>query len=41
VLDEHARDGWQLTTLPALEVKDRTGPGSTEGLLATFERPAH
>ncbi len=39
VLNEHARDGWQLTSLTAVEVKGRIGPGGTEGLLATFERP--
>ena len=41
VLNEHARDGWQLKALTAVEVKGRIGPGGTEGLLATFERPAH
>jgi xanthine/CO dehydrogenase XdhC/CoxF family maturation factor len=39
VLNEHARDGWQLKTLTSVEVKGRIGPGGTEGLLATFERP--
>lgn len=41
VLNEHARDGWQLKSLTAVEVKGRIGPGGTEGLLATFERPVH
>ncbi len=40
VLNEHAREGWQLKTLTSVEVKGRIGPGGTEGLLATFERPA-
>lgn len=38
-LNDKARDGWQLKTLTAADVKGRLGPGSTEGLLATFERP--
>ncbi|MGY1605202.1 DUF4177 domain-containing protein [Geodermatophilus sp. SYSU D00815] len=40
VLNEHARDGWQLKALTSVEVKGRIGPGGVEGLLATFERPA-
>lgn len=40
VLNEHARDGWQLKSLTAVEVKGRIGPGGTEGVLATFERPS-
>lgn len=39
VLNDKARDGWQLKTLTSVEVKGRIGPGGTEGLLATFERP--
>ena len=39
VLNDKARDGWQLRTLTAGDVKGRVGPGATEGLLATFERP--
>ena len=39
VLNEQARDGWQLKALTSVEVKGRIGPGGTEGLLATFERP--
>lgn len=38
-LNDKARDGWQLKTLTAADVKGRIGPGATEGLLATFERP--
>ena len=38
-LNEHAKDGWQLKALTAADVKGRIGPGATEGLLATFERP--
>ncbi len=40
VLNEHARDGWQLKALTSVEVKGRIGPGGTEGLLVTFERPS-
>ena len=39
VLNGKARDGWQLKALTSVEVKGRIGPGATEGLLATFERP--
>ena len=39
VLNDKARDGWQLKALTAVEVKGRLGPGGTEGMLATFERP--
>ncbi len=39
VLNDKAQDGWQLRTLTAGEVRGRVGPGGTEGLLATFERP--
>ena len=39
VLNEHARDGWQLKSLTSADVKGRIGPSSTEGLLVTFERP--
>jgi hypothetical protein len=39
VLNDKARDGWQLKALTSVEVKGRIGPGGTEGLLATFERP--
>ena len=38
-LNETAKEGWQLKTLTAADVKGRIGPGATEGLLATFERP--
>jgi hypothetical protein len=39
VLNEHAREGWQLKALTSTEVKGRIGPGGVEGLLVTFERP--
>ena len=39
LLNKKARDGWQLKALTAVEVKGRIGPGGTEGVLATFERP--
>lgn len=40
VLNEHASQGWQLKAITAADVKGRVGPGGTEGLLVTFERPA-
>jgi hypothetical protein len=40
VLNENARDGWQLKSITSTEVKGRVGPGGVEGLLVTFERPA-
>jgi Domain of unknown function (DUF4177) len=39
VLNEQARDGWQLRAITAVEVKGRVGPGGVEGVLVTFERP--
>lgn len=39
VLNDHAREGWQLKALTSVTVKGRIGPGGTDGLLATFERP--
>ena len=39
VLNDLAKEGWQLKTLTAADVKGRIGPGATEGLLAVFERP--
>jgi len=39
VLNDHARDGWQLKAITSVEVKGRVGPGGVEGLLVTFERP--
>jgi hypothetical protein len=39
VLNEQARDGWQLKAVTAVEVKGRIGPGGVEGVLVTFERP--
>lgn len=38
-LNDKAKDGWQLKTLTAADVKGRVGPGATEGLMAVFERP--
>ena len=40
VLNEHAREGWQLKAVTAVEVKGRIGPGGVEGVLVTLERPA-
>ena len=40
ILNDHARQGWQLKAITAAEVKGRVGPGGVEGLLITFERPA-
>jgi hypothetical protein len=39
LLNDRAREGWQLRTLTGAQVKGRIGPGATEGLLAVFERP--
>jgi xanthine/CO dehydrogenase XdhC/CoxF family maturation factor len=39
ILNEHARQGWQLRAVTAVEVKGRVGPGGVEGVLVTFERP--
>jgi hypothetical protein len=38
LLNDHAREGWQLKAITATEVKGRMGPGGVEGLLVTFER---
>ena len=38
-LNDKAKDGWQLKSLTAADVKGRLGPGSSEGLLVTLERP--
>jgi hypothetical protein len=37
-LNDHARHGWQLKAITAIEVKGRIGPGGVEGVLVTFER---
>ncbi len=39
LLNEHARQGWQLKAITSADVKGRVGPGGVEGLLVTFERP--
>jgi Domain of unknown function (DUF4177) len=39
ILNENAREGWQVKDITATEVKGRVGPGGVEGLLITFERP--
>jgi hypothetical protein len=38
LLNEQAREGWQLKAITAVEVKGRVGPGGVDGLLVTFER---
>lgn len=38
LLNDYARQGWQLKAITAAEVKGRVGPGGVEGLLVTFER---
>ena len=38
VLNEHGRQGWQLKSVTAVEIKGRIGPGGVEGVLVTFER---
>ncbi|WIX78728.1 DUF4177 domain-containing protein [Amycolatopsis carbonis] len=39
LLNDAARDGWQLKAITSTEVKGRVGPGGVDGLLVTFERP--
>ena len=39
LLNDRAREGWQLRAITAVEVKGRIGPGGVEGVLVTFERP--
>ncbi|MEV4602493.1 DUF4177 domain-containing protein [Amycolatopsis sp. NPDC049253] len=39
LLNDEARDGWQLKAITLAEVKGRVGPGGVDGLLVTFERP--
>ncbi len=39
VLNEHARQGWQLKAVTSVQVKGRIGPGGVEGVLVTLERP--
>ncbi|MCZ2829188.1 DUF4177 domain-containing protein [Modestobacter sp. VKM Ac-2986] len=39
VLNQRARDGWQLKAITSVEVKGRVGPGGVDGILVTFERP--
>ena len=38
LLNDNARDGWQLRAITSVQVKGRVGPGGVEGLLVTFER---
>jgi hypothetical protein len=38
LLNEQARQGWQLKAITAADVKGRIGPGGVEGLMVTFER---
>ena len=39
VLNQHAREGWQLKAITSVQVKGRIGPGGVEGVLVTLERP--
>ena len=39
IINGSAREGWQLKALTSVTVKGRIGPGGSDGLLATFERP--
>jgi Domain of unknown function (DUF4177) len=39
VLNDRAREGWQLRAITSVEVKGRIGAGGVEGVLVTFERP--
>jgi hypothetical protein len=38
ILNDHAKDGWQLKAITATDVKGRVGPGGVEGLLITLEK---
>jgi Domain of unknown function (DUF4177) len=38
LLNEHGRQGWRAIAITKADIKGRIGPGSTEGLLITFER---
>jgi len=38
VLNDHAKQGWQLKAITSVEVKGRIGPGGVEGVLVTLER---
>jgi predicted rRNA methylase YqxC with S4 and FtsJ domains len=39
VLNKHAKQGWQVKAVTAVDVKGRVGPGGVSGVLVTFERP--
>lgn len=41
LLNDEAKDGWQLKAITSTEVKGRVGPGGVDGLLVTMERPAN
>lgn len=38
LLNDHAKQGWQLKAITAVEVKGRVGPGGVDGVLVTLER---
>src|SRR3954465_13207861 len=38
LLNDRAREGWQLRTITSSDVKGRVGPGSVEGPLVALER---
>lgn len=38
VLNDHAKQGWQLRAITTADVRGRVGPGGVDGLLVTFER---
>jgi len=38
ILNDQGKEGWQLRSITAVEVKGRVGPGGVEGVLVTFER---
>ena len=38
ILNEYAAQGWRRVDMTPGDVKGRVGPGSTEGVLITFER---
>jgi hypothetical protein len=38
ILNDQGKEGWQLRSITAVEVKGRVGPGGVDGVLVTFER---
>ena len=38
ILNDQGKEGWQLRSITAVEVRGRVGPGGVDGVLVTFER---